>query len=93
MTYLTTAQPHEIWASFGGYLSPHQGVDLSIYPNALSRSQVEILRQAKAIRFDASDMMPSEVGTGTFWSGMVNYVSGADGETVLQEIENSWPAQ
>lgn len=93
MTYLTTPKPHEIWASFGGYLSPHQGVDLSIYPNALSRSQVEILRKAEAIRFDASDMMPSEVGTGTFWSGMVNYVSGVDGETVLQDIESSWPTQ
>ena len=93
MTYLTTAKPHEIWASFGGYLSPHKGVDLSIYPNSLSRAQVEILRQAQAIRFDASDMMPSEVGTGTFWSGMVNYVSGVDGETVLQEIESSWPSQ
>jgi alpha-glucoside transport system substrate-binding protein len=93
MTYLTTPQPHEIWASFGGYLSPHQGVDLSIYPNALSRAQVEILRNADAIRFDASDMMPSEVGTGSFWSGMVNYVSGVDGETVLEEIEASWPKQ
>lgn len=53
MTYLTT--PHEIWASFGGYLSPHQGVDLDAYPNALARFQVQVLREAQAIRFDASD--------------------------------------
>ena len=91
MAYLTTPQPHEIWASFGGYLSPHQGVDLDAYPNALARFQVQVLREAQAIRFDASDMMPSEVGTGTFWSGMVDYVSGVDGGTVLGDIEASWP--
>ena len=44
-------------------------------------------------RFDASDMMPSAVGSGSFWTGMVKYIqsgpSSLDG--VLNDIEKSWP--
>jgi alpha-glucoside transport system substrate-binding protein len=36
--------------------------------------------------------MPAEVGSGSFWTGMVDYVSGtADLDTVLAEIDASWP--
>jgi len=37
-------------------------------------------------------LMPGEVGAGTFWKGMTDYVSGsADLDTVLKEIDDSWP--
>jgi alpha-glucoside transport system substrate-binding protein len=37
-------------------------------------------------------MMPPEVGTGTFWSGMVDYVTGTSTlDEALQEIDDSWP--
>ena len=36
--------------------------------------------------------MPGAVGSGTFWTGMVDYVTGkADLDTVLKEIDASWP--
>jgi alpha-glucoside transport system substrate-binding protein len=45
-------------------------------------------------RFDASDLMPPEVGTGSFWTGMVEYMQqGPDAlPTVLEDIDASWPA-
>lgn len=90
MDYLATAEPHAIWAS-RGYISPHQGVDLSAYPNDLVRQQAEILRQVSVIRFDGSDLMPATVGTGTFWTGMLDYVGGTTEADVLEAIEKSWP--
>lgn len=36
-------------------------------------------------------MMPGAVGTGTFWSGVVEYVAGEPVEEVLDTIEASWP--
>ncbi|MEA3349770.1 MAG: ABC transporter substrate-binding protein [Chloroflexota bacterium] len=37
--------------------------------------------------------MPGEVGAGSFWTGMTDYFSGtADADTVLAEIDASWPA-
>ena len=91
MEYLATPEPHEIWAGLGGFLSPHQQVSLEAYPDALSKKQAEFLSNAETIRFDGSDMMPGAVGTGTFWSGVVEYVAGEPVEDVLSDIEASWP--
>ncbi|MEM9903632.1 MAG: ABC transporter substrate-binding protein [Cyanobacteria bacterium P01_D01_bin.44] len=90
MAYLASVTPHEIWAA-RGYISPHQGVDLGVYPSDLVRQQADILANAQTIRFDGSDLMPAVVGTGTFWIGMVDYIGGEDLDTVLQKIEASWP--
>lgn len=54
------------------------------------RQQAKILADAEVIRFDGSDMMPGAVGTGTFWSGIVDYIGGTDVEKVLQNIDSSW---
>ncbi|MDO5091919.1 MAG: ABC transporter substrate-binding protein [Propionibacteriaceae bacterium] len=44
-------------------------------------------------RFDGSDQMPDSVGTGTFWSGMVDWiVFNKPASEVLTEIEESWPS-
>ncbi|MEA5464778.1 ABC transporter substrate-binding protein [Leptothoe sp. PORK10 BA2] len=91
MAYLATPTPHEIWAGLGGFLSPHKQVSLDAYPDALSKKQAEFLNNAETIRFDGSDMMPGVVGTGTFWSGVVEYVAGEPVEDVLNRIEASWP--
>jgi phosphonate transport system substrate-binding protein len=38
--------------------------------------------------------MPGEVGAGSFWTGMTDFFSGtADMDTVLAEIDASWPEQ
>jgi alpha-glucoside transport system substrate-binding protein len=89
--YFATSKPHEIWASFGGYLSPHKQVSLNLYPDEVTKRQAEILRDAKVLRFDGSDMMPGPVGTGTFWTGIVDYVGGKDVDSVLKSIDESWP--
>ena len=91
MQHLATAQAHEIWAG-EGYITPHQQVALEAYPDDLIRNQAAVLQQADVIRFDGSDLMPGAVGTGTFWTGMVDYVGGTDAATVLTAIEASWPA-
>ena len=44
------------------------------------------------MRFDASDLMPGAVGSGSEWKGFTDYFSGAaDLDTVLKEIDASWP--
>ena len=91
--YLLTPDPHEIWVGLENYVSPHQQVDPEAYADDLTRTQAEILAEATTIRFDGSDLMPGAVGTGTFWSGMVDYVGGADIDVVLEAIEESWPEE
>ncbi len=91
MAYLATPEPHAIWAGLGSYISPHQQVSLDAYPDDLTRKQAEILRNADVLRFDGADLMPGAIGTGAFWSGIVDYVDGQDLDTVLSDIDAAWP--
>ncbi|MEM6450677.1 MAG: ABC transporter substrate-binding protein [Cyanobacteria bacterium P01_D01_bin.105] len=93
MAYLATPTPHEIWAGLGGFISPHKAVPPSAYPDPVSQKIAQILADAEAIRFDASDMMPGSVGTGTFWSGVVDFAVGESSESVTESIEASWPEE
>ena len=66
---------------------------LDWYPTETDRKYAEILSNASITRFDGSDLMPGAVGAGSFWTGMVDYVS-AEGENldeVMQTIDASWP--
>jgi alpha-glucoside transport system substrate-binding protein len=93
ITYLATPEPHAIWAGLGSYISPHRQVSLDAYPDDLTRLQAEILRNADVLRFDGADLMPGAVGTGAFWSGIVDYVDGQDLDTVLEDIDAAWPPE
>ncbi len=63
-----------------------------MYGVDLERGIATLVTQATSFRFDGSDLMPGEVGAGSFWTGMTDYVSGAaDLDTVLKEIDASWP--
>ena len=42
-------------------------------------------------RFDGSDLMPGAVGSGTFWKGMTDWITGKSDKEVLDYIEQSWP--
>ena len=90
MEYLASEVPHKIAAGLGGYLSPRKNIPLALYPDKLTQQQAQILANAEVIRFDGSALMPGAVGTGTFQSGMVDFVAGKDLDKVLQRIENSW---
>jgi alpha-glucoside transport system substrate-binding protein len=77
-------------------ISPNVDVKSDCYTNPILADASEILSkslQDGSGRFDASDLMPAAVGSGTFWTGMVKYVqSGPDSlDGVLNDIENSWP--
>jgi alpha-glucoside transport system substrate-binding protein len=52
----------------------------------------EILLNASTFRFDASDIMPSEIGAGAFWTGMVDFTTGADAAEVAETIQERWDA-
>ncbi len=78
----------------GGWVSANSGLDPENLSTDFDKLGAEILADPEAvIRFDASDLMPGEVGTGTFWNEMVNwFASDKDDQAVLDSIEASWPA-
>ncbi len=90
MKYLATAQPQEIWAGLGGgFISPNKAVSLDSYPDNLTKQLAQAVVSAEVFRFDGSDLMPAAVGSGSFWTGILDYVGGTDLDTVLNDIEDS----
>lgn len=79
-------------ARSGAFLSPQKGFDVKNYPNKLDAEIAHIAFSASSFRFDGSDAMPPAVGSGSFWTQMVNYTDGSTSEdAALQAIDKSWP--
>ncbi len=77
-------------------ISPNVNVGPDCYVDSVLADAAGVLTGALEEgtgRFDASDLMPSAVGAGSFWTGMVEYLqSGPDSlEPTLASIEESWP--
>jgi len=90
--YFSTADSVKDWVIAGGAISPHNDSSLDWYSDPVTRKVAEVLKNATAFRFDASDLMPGAVGAGSFWKAMTDYVSGSiDLDTALAQIDASWP--
>jgi alpha-glucoside transport system substrate-binding protein len=89
MAYLASVEAQKIWAGKLGKLGVNTKIDPGIYPDPITAKAAGILGKAQTFRFDGSDLMPAAVGSGTFWAGVLDYVSGEDLSTVLMKIEES----
>lgn len=95
-TYLST----DTWANEkvklhpqGGWVSANKGLDIANIASPIDQLSAQILQDPEAVfRFDASDLMPAEVGSNSFWKQMVAWITGQDTQTTLDNIEESWPA-
>ncbi len=92
ITYLESAQAHEIWMARKGFLTPHKGVNTDVFGDPTLKKMNDILLNATTFRFDGSDLMPGGVGAGSFWTGMVDYAGGKSAADVAAEIQASWDA-
>ncbi|MBW3618755.1 MAG: ABC transporter substrate-binding protein [Actinobacteria bacterium] len=94
MQFLATPEGAQGWIEQGGFLSANASTPTDWYETYTDQELARIFADATTVRFDASDSMPAEVGQGTFWSGMVEWISagGADTEGVFGRIADSWPA-
>ena len=94
-TYLSSVE----WANerartcgLGGCVTANKQADPSLLTNPVDKLSAEILTdKAATSRFDGSDLMPGAVGSGTFWKGMTDWITGKDDKTTLDYIEQSWP--
>ncbi len=91
--YLTTPEWNNKKAALGGWFSANLGLDTANVADPVNAVAVEILQNATTFRFDASDVMPGEVGAGSFWTEMTAWIAEdkAD-QAVLDAIEATWPA-
>jgi ABC-type glycerol-3-phosphate transport system substrate-binding protein len=90
VTYLTTPEAAELWATNGGP-SPNKNIDTSVYPNPILQQTAGAIGEAEVFRFDLSDLQPSAfgatVGQGLFklFQDFLNNPQDIDG--VTQQME------
>jgi alpha-glucoside transport system substrate-binding protein len=94
-TYLSSPQ----WADSRikvapGWVSANSGVDQSLYSDGIDKLSAQYLTNPNAtFRFDASDLMPSAVGSGAEWTQMTSWFgTGASIPSVAKAIDAAWPA-
>jgi alpha-glucoside transport system substrate-binding protein len=88
--FLKSEIAHEVWMAQTGFLTPHLGVNANVYGDSTLRRMGEILHRSTSFHFDGSDLMPGAIGTGVFWSAMVDYLAGAPATEVAQRIQRTW---
>ncbi|MEL0280564.1 MAG: ABC transporter substrate-binding protein [Gammaproteobacteria bacterium] len=96
--YMLSAEFHEASAARpnNARLSAHTGFNNDLYSKDINRILGTIISDAlsaNSFRFDASDLMPPEVGAGSFWKEMMNLAVEGPGyiDTAMDNIDKSWP--
>ncbi len=85
-------QTAELGGSISGYLSGAKGQDPSVY-QPLEQRFLEILSTADFVRFDGGDLMPADVGAGSFWSEGTSLVNGdITAAEAGANIQATWPS-
>ena len=91
--FLQTPISQEIWMAEpnSSFLTAMKTANTKVYSSDALKKLGDILLNATTFRFDGSDLMPGAVGTGTFWTGMVDFVNGKSSKDVAAAIDASWP--
>jgi len=86
--YMATPEFADARVSLGGVISANLNADPSKASSPLLQDAMKLLQDPNTtVRFDGSDLMPSTVGSGSFWKGMVSWIDGKDTDTVLSDIQ------
>lgn len=93
LQFLAMPDAAEIWAERGGFISPNQNVDTSVYPDDITQRIAMELAEADTFRFDLSDLQPSAFG-GTPGQGLFKLLQDFlqnpdDAESIAQQLEDA----
>jgi alpha-glucoside transport system substrate-binding protein len=93
MRFMTDVEWTGAQLETGFDFSPFVDYPIEEYPTEVTREQARIITEAEVYRFDASDTMPGQVGTGAFWDEMIRWASGQiELDEALANIDRAWPS-
>ena len=93
LAYLSSPEWANTRVKLGGVISANKGLDPANASSGILTQAIEILQDPDTtFRFDGSDLMPSAVGAGSFWKGMVSWIGGTPTDEVLAQIQSAWPS-
>ena len=92
LEYHATPEFLDTFLQGGGDLSPFRSTTEEDYTSAIQLIAGRLLATSTAVRFDGSDLQPKDVGSGSFWSEITEYIAGnQDLDTTVKNIDATWP--
>jgi alpha-glucoside transport system substrate-binding protein len=89
--YLATGLFANARMKTGAWASAHQDADPAVAFDPMMKLTVELFQDESAeFRFDASDLMPGNVGSDSFFDEMTEWIKGKSTADALDAIEQSW---
>lgn len=89
VNYLAKGSSWEPWAKAGGFTTPNRSISASAYPDPLTQKAAKMLTESPNVRFDADDLMPSEVQTAE-WKAILNYIQNPNQlDSILKDLEST----
>jgi alpha-glucoside transport system substrate-binding protein len=90
--YLASVDWAKARVKLGGAISPDLSIPASFDSTPLEQESTKLLQNPKTVfRLDAGDLMPAVVGSGSYLTGMVDWIKGDSTTKVLAAINASWP--
>src|SRR2546421_6087202 len=90
LKYLATAEAQDIWVKRGGgKIAINKQVSLSDYPDAISKSLAQVVVDTKIARYDAGDLMPSDMQA-AYWAAVLKFVTDQSKlDAILAELDKT----
>lgn len=89
LMYLLEDAAFEAWHEVGGSLVARASLEEEIGDDLLDRRLAGLIDEAETILYDASDLMPLEVGSEAFFRGMGDLVAGISPEQVARDLQET----
>ena len=91
--YLAGPEAAQIWAERGGFGSPNQNLDASVYPDELTQRTAGAIGSAEVLRWDLSDLVPPEFGATTgqgLWKLFQDFLANPDDvDGIAEQMEKA----
>ena len=91
LRFLAGADAAAIWAAQGGFISPNVNLDISVYPDEITRSVARRLLEAgDDFRFDLSDLQPAPFGAARdagLRRGLQDFLRDRDVDATVSRLE------
>lgn len=89
--FMSTPEFADARVKLGGVISANKGADPSLASSEFLQEAMKVVQDPNTtLRFDASDLMPATVGSGSFWKGMVSWIDGTPTDQVLSDIQTGY---
>ncbi|MFB6286511.1 MAG: ABC transporter substrate-binding protein [Candidatus Bipolaricaulia bacterium] len=72
-----------------GRIAVNTNVSMDVYPNSVIRNAAQAIQEAPVARFDASDSMPSAVGSDQYWTAVLDYLRGTPVPEIQSALEDA----